>query len=188
MSLAAFKGALLPVDDQPIELAAITGAHGIHGEVRLKLFGEGVEALSKHKTLTGKAKGAKTPDRVLTLKKIRSDNKGGAVARLAEATTRAEAERLRGTVLCVTREALPELDEDEYYHADLIGLTVVTDAGKTVGTVSAVQNYGATDILEIEKDPAPAKGMKTFMVPMTKKAVIEWDAERLVIAKDFAED
>lgn len=171
------------MDDQPIELAAIAGAHGLHGEVRLKLFGEGVEALSKHKALRAKTTGA-----TLTLKKIRSDNKGGAVARLAEATNRAEAERLRGTVLCVVREALPELDEGEYYHADLIGLTVVTDAGDTVGRLIAVENFGATDILEIEKDPAPEKGMKSFMVPMTKQAVIEWDAEKLVIAKDFAED
>ena len=59
------------MDDKPIELAAVTGAHGIHGEVRLKLFGEGVEALSKHKALRAKATGAS-----LTLKKIRSDNKG----------------------------------------------------------------------------------------------------------------
>lgn len=173
----------MPVDDTPIELAAITGAHGIHGEVRLKLFGEGVEALSKHKTLQ-----AKGSDSVFTLKKIRSDNKGGAVARLAEATNRAQAEKLRGTVLTVSREALPALEDGEYYHADLIGLTVVTDTGDAVGAVAAVQNYGATDILEIEKDPAPAKGMKSFMVPMTKQAVIEWDSERLVIAQGFAED
>jgi len=171
------------VDDKPIELAAVTGAHGIHGEVRLKLFGEGVEALSKHKALRAKTTGA-----IFTLKKIRSDNKGGAVARLAEATNRVEAERLRGTVLMVDRDALPALEEGEYYHADLLGLTVVTDAGDPVGAIIDVQNYGATDILEIEKDPAPAKGMKSFMVPMTAQAVVEWDATRLVIAKDFAED
>ena len=169
--------------DDDIELAAITGAHGVNGEVRLKLFGEGVDALSKHKTLRAKNTGAS-----LTLKKIRSDNKGGAVARLAEATNRVEAERMRGTVLTVAREALPTLEEGEYYHADLIGLSVMTDAGEAVGTVIDVQNYGATDIIEIEKDPAPAKGMKTFMVPMTKQAVVEWNSEKLVIAKDFAED
>ncbi|MEO0871670.1 MAG: ribosome maturation factor RimM [Pseudomonadota bacterium] len=168
--------------EKPIELAAITGAHGVNGEVRLKLFGEGVEALSRHKSFADK------DGRTFTLKKIRSDNKGGAVARLAEATNRAEAERLRGTVLTISRDALPQLEEGEYYHADLIGLPVVTDAGDPVGTIIAVQNYGATDILEIEKDPAPAKGMRAFMVPMIKQAVIEWDAQRLVIAKEFAED
>ncbi|MEO1649130.1 MAG: ribosome maturation factor RimM [Pseudomonadota bacterium] len=169
--------------DKPIELAAITGAHGIHGEVRLKLFGEGVEALSLHKHLIAKDTGAS-----LTLKKIRSDNKGGAVARLVEATNRTEAERLRGTVLTIARDALPALDEGEYYHADLMGLAVQTDAGDTVGTVIAVQNFGATDIIEIEKDPAPAKGMKTFMVPMTKEAVIEWDSVRVIIAHEFFDE
>ncbi|MEM6858760.1 MAG: ribosome maturation factor RimM [Pseudomonadota bacterium] len=162
--------------EKPIELAAITGAHGVNGEVRLKLFGEGVEALSRHSQFNAGT---------LTLKKIRSDKKGGAVARFAEATNRSEAERLRGTVLRVPREALPALEEGEYYHTDLIGLTVETDAGASVGTIVAVQNYGATDILEIEKDPPPAKGMKTFMVPMTKQAVIEWNSERLLVRSEF---
>ena len=162
-----------------VELAAITGAHGVHGEVRLKLFGEGVEALSAHKTFN---------EGTLTLKKIRPDNKGGAVARFAEATNRTQAEKLRGTVLTVSREALPSLKEGEYYHADLVGLRAETDAGDVVGKVTAVQNFGATDIIEIAKDPAPTKGMKSFMVPMTKAAVIEWDAERLVIAAEFADD
>ena len=79
-------------------------------------------------------------------------------------------------------------DKGEYYHAELIGLAVVTDRGEPLGTVIAVENFGATDILEIEKDPVPEKGMKTFMVPMTPQAVIEWDTERLVIAAGFAED
>ena len=166
-----------------VELAAITGAHGVHGEVRLKLFGEGVEALSAHKSLVAKATGA-----TLTLKKIRPDNKGGAVARFAEASNHSQAEKLRGTVLTVSRDALPSLEEGEYYHADLVGLRAESDAGETLGTVIAVQNFGATDIIEIEKDPAPAKGMKTFMVPMTPQAVIEWDSEKLVIAADFADD
>ncbi|MDJ0977972.1 MAG: ribosome maturation factor RimM [Erythrobacter sp.] len=169
---------------KPIELAAITGAHGVNGEVRLKLFGEGVEALSRHKSFNEGA---------LRLTKIRSDNKGGAVARFAGVSNRTEAERLRGTVLTVSREALPALEEGEYYHADLIGLAVESDAGTHVGRVIAVQNFGASDILEIEKDPVPGAnmkkgGMKTFMVPMTGQAVIEWDAQRLVIAAVFAED
>ncbi|MGB3471890.1 MAG: ribosome maturation factor RimM [Erythrobacter sp.] len=172
---------------KPIELAAVTGAHGINGEVRLKLFGEGVDALSRHSTFHAAHAGRGTSG-TLTLKKIRSDNNGGAVARFAEVTNRAEAERLRGTVLSVPREGLPALEEGEYYHTDLIGLDAFNDAGERIGSVIAVENYGATDIIEIEKDPAPAKGMKSFMVPMTPQAVIEWDAQKLVIAKDFAED
>ncbi|MEL6530682.1 MAG: ribosome maturation factor RimM [Pseudomonadota bacterium] len=161
-----------------VELAAITGAHGVGGEVRLKLFGEGVEALSQYTSFN---------DGALTLTKIRSDNKGGAVARFEQSTNRNEAEKLRGTVLTVSREALPDLDDEEYYHADLIGLVVETDMGEAIGSVIAVQNYGATDVIEIEKNPVPAKGMKTFMVPMTKSAVLQWNGERLVIAADFAE-
>jgi 16S rRNA processing protein RimM len=169
--------------EKNIELAAVTGAHGVAGEVRLKLFGEGVDALAEHKSFT-----AKGTDRTLTLKKIRSDNKGGAIVRFAEVSGRGAAEKLRGTVLCIARDALPSLDEGEYYFADLIGLAVFTDSGEAVGRTVDVQNFGATDIIEIEKEPVPAKGMKTFTVPMTKDAVIEWDDEKLVIAGDFVDE
>lgn len=164
---------------KPVTLAAIAGAHGVAGEVRLKLFGEGVAGLSRHKTFN---------DGALTLLKIRDDGKGGAVARLAESTSRADAERLRGTVLTVPREALPPLAEGEFYHADLLGLPVVTDVGEAVGSVLAIENFGATDIIEITRAPVPEKGPKTFMVPMIPAAVLEWDEHQLVIAAGFAED
>ncbi len=168
-----------PAAPPALELAAVTGAHGVAGEVRLKLFGAGVEALAQHKSFN---------DGALTLKKIRSDNKGGAVARFAEVQGRNQAEKLRGTVLSVSRDVLPALEQGEYYHTDLIDLAVVTDAGDSVGTIIDVANYGATDILEIRKSPVPEKGMKTFMVPMTAEAVIEWDDEKLVIAADFVDE
>lgn len=164
---------------KPVTLAAIAGAHGVAGEVRLKLFGEGVAALAAHKTFN---------DGALTLLKVREDGKGGAIARLAESTSRADAERLRGTVLSVPREALPPLGEGEFYHADLIGLPVVTDTGEAVGTVMAIENFGATDLVEIVRDPVPEKGPKTFMVPMIPTAVLGWDEARMVIAAGFAED
>ncbi|MBI1401903.1 MAG: 16S rRNA processing protein RimM [Porphyrobacter sp.] len=164
---------------KPVTLAAIAGAHGVAGEVRLKLFGEGVAALAKHKRFN---------DGALTLVKIREDGKGGAIARLAESTSRADAERLRGTVLTVPRDALPPLGEGEYYHADLLGLAVVTDTGEPVGTVAGIENFGATDIVEIARAPVPEKGPKTFMVPMIPAAVLDWDERRLVIASAFAED
>jgi 16S rRNA processing protein RimM len=164
---------------KPVTLAAIAGAHGVAGEVRLKLFGAGVSALSAHKSFN---------DGALTLVKVRDDGKGGGVARFAESASRADAERLRGTVLTVPRDALPPLADGEFYHADLLGLPVVTDAGNAVGSVLAIENFGATDIVEIVRDPAPAKGPKTFMVPMIPAAVIEWDEHRLVIGGAFAED
>ena len=133
---------------KPVTLAAIAGAHGVAGEVRLKLFGDSVAALSCHKSFN---------DGTLTLIKVRDDGKGGAVARFAESSSRGDAERLRGTALTVTRDALPPLAEGEFYHADLLGLPVVTDTGDAVGTVLAIENFGATDIIEITRDPVPEK-------------------------------
>ncbi|MDG5751024.1 ribosome maturation factor RimM [Qipengyuania sp. XHP0211] len=157
--------------DKPLTLAAVTGAHGVAGEVRLKLLGEGLDALKAHKSFN---------DGALTLSKVRSDNKGGAIARFAEVRDRTAAEALRGTALCVPREALPELDEGEFYFSDLVGLAVVTDTGEAVGTVCAVENFGATDIVEIEKPDG-----KKFMVPLTKQAVPGWDHLTLTINPDF---
>lgn len=164
---------------KPVTLAAIIGAHGVAGEVRLKLFGDGVPALARQKTFN---------DGALTLLKVRDDGKGGAIGRIAGCDTRGDAEKLRGTTMNVPREALPPLAEGEFYHADLLGLPVVTDAGETVGSVLAIENFGATDIIEITREPAPEKGPKTFMVPMIPAALIEWDATGLVIAAAFADD
>lgn len=160
------------VEDKPVTLAAITGAHGVTGEVRLKLFGEGVEAFSAHRRFNGGA---------LTLRKVRDDGKGRAIARFAEIADRSAAESLRGTVLTVPRSALPPLAEGEYYHADLIGLAVISDAGEPLGTVIAVENYGAGDVLEIERVDG-----KRFMVPMRLEAVPEWNDKRLVVTAAFA--
>ncbi|MEO1920539.1 MAG: ribosome maturation factor RimM [Sphingomonadaceae bacterium] len=162
------------MSDKPVTLAAITGAHGVAGEVRLKLFGEGWEQLRSHPSFN---------DGALKLAKVRSDNKGGAIARFEGVSNRNEAEALRGTALTVPRDALPPLEEGEYYHADLIGLPVVTEQGEAIGTVADVMNYGATDLVEIER----ADGRK-FMVPLTEQAVPEWNDERLVVNAAFAED
>ena len=159
------------MSDKPLTLAAVTGAHGVSGEVRLKLFGEGVDAL---KAIASFNEGT------LTLRKIRSDNTGGAVARFAEVKDRTAAEQLRGTALSVSREALPSLDEDEFYFSDLLDLAVVTDTGDAVGRVCAVENFGATDIVEIEKPDG-----KKFMVPLTRQAVPGWDERTLTIAEGF---
>ncbi len=171
--------------NEPIALAAVTGAHGITGELRLKLLGEGLDALRQHSVFHASKAGGE--NRELTLKKVRSDNKGGAIARFAEVEGRSAAEKMRGTVISVPRTELPPLAEGEYYHRDLIGLTAQTDAGEAIGSVTAVENFGATDVVEITLDPVPEKGMKTLMVPMTKQAVLSWDAKTLVIAKDFAD-
>jgi len=165
--------------DRPVTLAAVAGAHGVTGEVRLKLFGEGVAALRRYRAFN---------DSALVLEKLRDDGKGGAIARFAGVADRTAAEALRGVALTVPRAALPPLDEGEYYHADLIGLPAVSTDGETVGTCVAVENYGAGDLLEIERPPVDGKPAKRFMVPMRAEAVPEWDAERLVIDSAFAAD
>jgi 16S rRNA processing protein RimM len=164
------------VSDRPVTLAAVTGAHGVTGEVRLKLFGEGVAALSRYRAFNDFGGGS-----ALTLEKLRDDGKGGAIARFAEVTDRAAAEKLRGTLLTVPRSALPPLAEGEYYHADLIGLPAVSTSGDALGLCIAVDNYGAGDVLEIERPDG-----KRFMVPMNAEAVPEWSGERLLVAAAYA--
>lgn len=167
--------------NRPVTMAAIAGAHGVTGEVRLKLFGEGVGALKRFRAFNVGGSGS-----ALTVKSIKDDGKGGAIARFAEVTDRTAAEKLRGTVLTVPRSALPPLAEGEYYHADLIGLPAVSTAGEPLGTCVAVENFGAGDVLEIEYRPAEGKARR-FMVPMTLAAVPEWTDERLVIADGWAD-
>ncbi len=153
--------------DTPVTLAVVTGAHGVAGEVRLKLF---AEDLAPYRGFNGGA---------LTLKSLRAGS-NGAIARFAEIADRNAAEALRGTALTVPRSALPPLAPGEYYHVDLIGLPVVDPDGAAIGTVAAVENFGAGDVIEIETAPA-----KRFMVPMRPEAVPEWSAERLVLSKLF---
>ena len=160
--------------DRPITLAAIAGAHGVRGEVRLKLLCDGLEELRPHRLFNGDA---------LELEAIRADGKGGALARFAGVSDREAAERLRGTALTVPRGALPALEEGEYYHADLIGLPARTCDGEAIGTIAAVHNYGATDLVEIERE-----GGKPLLVPITADAVVEWNADRMIVARAFAED
>jgi 16S rRNA processing protein RimM len=163
--------------DRPVTLAAVTGAHGVTGDVRLKLFGEGVAALKRYRAFN---------DSSLTVSKIKDDGKGGAIARFAEVTDRTAAEKMRGTALTVPRASMPALEEGEYYHADLLGLPVISDEGEALGLCIAIDNFGAGDVIEIER-PAGADGKKhRFMVPMTPAAVPEWDAERIVVNAAFA--
>ncbi|HEX7855552.1 MAG TPA: ribosome maturation factor RimM [Sphingobium sp.] len=139
--------------DRPVTLAVIVGAHGVTGEVRLKLFGEGPDSFRRFKSFD-------MGGRVLTLKSIRP-GPNGEVARFAELTDRNAVEALRGVALTVPRSAFPPLEEGEFYHFDLIGLACISSDGSDVGKVIAVENFGAGDILEIEKPDG-----KRFMIPI----------------------
>lgn len=150
-------------------LAVVAGPHGIGGEVRLKLF---TDDLGTYAAFNGGT---------LTLVQLR-EGPHGAIARFAEVGDRNAAEALRGTALTIPRSALPPLEEGEYYHHDLVGLSVVTETGDAIGHVLQIADFGAGDVLEI----ARADG-RTFMVPMRPEAVPEWNEERLVVAADFVE-
>lgn len=156
--------------DKPVTLAVIIGAHGVAGEVRLKLFGEGAETLKSYKSFDAAG-------RALTLKSVRP-GPNGAVARFAEVGDRTAAESLRGTELTVPRSALPPLAEGEYYHADLIGLPCFSSEGDGLGNIVAVENFGAGDIVEVERPTG-----KRFMAPM--HAVTIGD-DRAVVEAAFA--
>lgn len=125
-----------------IILAAVAGAHGIRGEVRLKLWAESPDSL--------KGKAVEIGGRALQVEAIRPAA-GGAVARFAGVATREAAEALRGQQVSVDRADLPPLDEGEYYHADLLGLPCVDGQGVELGVVRAVENYGAGDLIEVER-------------------------------------
>ncbi len=140
------------------------------GEVRLKLFAQGEESVTAHKSFT---------DGRLTLKSLRPGN-NGAIARFAEINDRNAAEAARGTELTVPREALPPLGEGEYYHADLLGLRCVSTTGEDLGVCVAIENFGAGDVIEVERPTEDGKPGKRFMVPMKPEAVPEW-GERILI-------
>jgi 16S rRNA processing protein RimM len=155
--------------DRPVTLAVVIGAHGVAGEVRLKVFGEDLAA---YKSFNAGA---------LTVKSLRPGN-NGTIARFAEVSDRNAAEAMRGTELTVPRSSLPPLGEGEYYHVDLLGLPATSSAGEALGVVVAIDNFGAGDVIEIERPTG-----KRFMVPMNADAVPEWNGERMVIADDFTE-
>ena len=147
-------------DDQRVLMAVIGAPHGVRGEVRIKTFTGDPLALGDYGKLTD-AKGA-----VYTIANLRP-SKTVVVARIKEITTREAAEAANGTELYVARSALPDdLDEDEYYHADLIGLDAVDAAGAKVGSVKAMHDFGAGDIIELTL----ATG-GTAMVPFIRAAV-----------------
>ena len=150
----------------------VAGAFGVRGEVRLTSFTAAPEALIGYRDLK-RADGSVG----LTLLSGRPV-KGGVVARCAAVPTREAAEKLRGLELYVSRAALPEPDEDEFYVTDLIGLAVEAPDGAHLGVVRTVRDFGAGDLLEVQ----PAAGA-SWWLPFTREAVPEVRlAERRIVA------
>jgi 16S rRNA processing protein RimM len=144
----------------PICVARIGAAHGVRGEVKLWTFTEDPLAVKLYGPLA-----TKDGARQFEVTQAR-EAKGHLVATLKGIATREDAERLNGLELYIAREKLPATDEDEYYHADLVGLAAVTPANEPLGRVIAIHNFGAGDIIEI----APANGA-TMLLPFTNAVV-----------------
>ena len=154
-----------------VALAAVAGAQGVKGEVRLKLFTDSVENLARLQSLFVGG----TERRLLAVRQ------GGkvTVARFEGIDDRTAAEAMRGQLVEVERAALPPLDEDEYYHADLIGLPCFARDGEAVGTVVAVENYGAGDLLEIELGDG-----RRSLIPF-RDAIADLEDGRIVLDREF---
>lgn len=147
--------------DARICVGAVAGAFGVSGEVRLKSFCALPEAIADYGPLSNED-GTRTFSLSIT-----RPVKGGFAARVSGVHTKEAADALKGVRLYAERAALPDLPDDEYYHADLIGLDVFDPGGARLGSVQAVLNHGAADILEIARPDHAAP----VLLPFTKDAV-----------------
>lgn len=168
----------MPPPGQRVVLCVVGAPHGVRGECRLKSFTGDPMSVADYGTLFA------ADGRAFEIEDGRFLKDDLLVVRFEGVNDRDVVAKLTGTELFVDRANLPETEEeDEYYHADLIGLAVVDAAGETLGSVLAVQNHGAGDILEIR----PVEGGPTWLLPFTKAAAPGVDpvAKRIVIEPGF---
>ncbi|MFL5268984.1 MAG: ribosome maturation factor RimM [Stellaceae bacterium] len=158
---------------QRVCVGAITGPQGVHGAVRIKSFTENPEDIAGYGPVENE-----DGDRRFELH-LTGTAKGVLVALIAGVVERDQAAALRGTRLYLPRSALPQTADDEYYHADLLGLEAVLGDGTPVGRVRAIHDFGAGDTLELARPGAPP-----VMVPFTRSVVpvVDPAAGRLVLA------
>ena len=149
------------MEQERVCVGAVAGAYGVRGEVRLKSFCATPEAIADYGPLV-----SEDGSRRFEVS-LKGPVAGGVAARLSGVDSRAQAEALRGTRLYVARAALPDLPEDEFYHADLIGMPVHDPGGALLGHVRAVLNHGAGDLLEVHR---PGGG-EPVLLPFTQAAV-----------------
>ena len=153
-------------------VGVLAGAFGVKGEVRLKSFCAEPTAIADYSPLINQDGSRQFS---LTLSQPISN---GFAARVGGITTKEQADALRGVQLYADRSALPDLPDDEFYHADLIGLTVLDTGGTSLGTVQNVLNHGAGDLLEIKGPGLP----EPILLPFTQAAVptVDLKAGRII--------
>ncbi len=154
-------------------LAAVIGAQGLKGEVKVKTFTEHPEALARYRGLHA------SDGRRFTVTAARATKPDEAVLTLAEVRDRGAAEALKGTEFYVSRDALPATEADEFYHADLVGLRAEDVEDRVLGIVKAIHNYGAGDVIEIAR---PDGGSILLAFTRETVPVIEIDKGRIVVA------
>jgi len=154
-------------------MGVVIAAQGLKGAVRVKTFTASPRTLGAYGALHDRA------GRVLVPQSVRDSGAGEAVVLFRDVTDRGAAEALKGAQLFIARAQLPGAGEDEFYHTDLIGLAAEDTEGRAIGTVRAVHNFGAGDVIEILR----ADGDEVFL-PFTREVAREIDAAggRIVIA------
>ena len=161
------------MSDDKIVVGTLSGSFGVHGDVRLQSFCADPQAIADYTPLT-RSDGTEIATIV-----IKGQTKGALIARIDGITTKEQADGLRGTELFATRDQLPNLPDDEFYHTDLVGLMTFDTGGTELGRVKAVQTNGSDDLLEIisptQKD--------TVLVPFTQAIVptVDLAAGRIVL-------
>lgn len=154
-------------------VGAIAGAFGVKGEVRLKSFTSEPEGIASYGPLF-------TEDGSQSFQvRLSGRLKNALSARLSGISSKEQADRMKGMKLFVPREAFPQLPDDEFYHADLIGLSVYDTGGGEIGAVKAVLNHGATDLLELRLTASN----ETALLPFTRDYVptVDMVARKLII-------
>jgi 16S rRNA processing protein RimM len=165
--------------EAPVYLGVVVGARGLKGDVRIKSFTEDPSDVAAYGPV-------QTDDGQSLSLTITGDAKGVVIARIKGVADRTRAEELKGQRLYVPRAALPQTDdEEEYYHADLIGLAVEDETGTECGTVIALYDFGSGDVIDLRLTQG-----QTVMLPFTRAAVPKVDVPggRLVVSRDALDD
>lgn len=168
------------LDNDRICLGAFAGAHGVRGETKVKCFTQDAADICSYGKL--QAEDGKT---FYELSYVRAD-KLGAICRVKGIDNREFMQSLKGTLLYISRDLLPEPDEEEFYHVDLIGLDVRDDEGNSLGSIKSVQDFGAGDLLEINPSISDGESEPSFFIPFTLEVVPEVHVKQgyVIFARD----